>query len=41
MRQHSVVVIDYERFSMVIPSLLLIREGQLSVCGQRMCADTG
>ena len=36
-RQHSCVEIDHEIFSMVILSLLLIQEGQLSVSGQRMC----
>ena len=30
-------VIDHEIFSMVILSLPLIQEGQLSVSGQRMC----
>ena len=29
--------IDHEIFSMVILSLLLIQEGQLSVSGKRMC----
>ena len=29
--------IDHEIFSAVIPSLLLIQEGQLSVSGERMC----
>ena len=29
--------IDLEIFSMVILSLLLIQEGQLSVSGERMC----
>ena len=29
--------IDHEIFSMVILSLLLIQEGQLSVSGERMC----
>ena len=33
----SVVEIDHEIFSMVILSLLLIQEGQLSVSGERMC----
>ena len=28
---------DYDIFSMVILSLLLIQEGQLSVSGKRMC----
>ena len=36
-RQHSFVEIDHEIFSMVIPSLPLILEGQLSVSGKRMC----
>ena len=36
-RQHSFVEIDYEIFSTVILSLLLIQEGQLSVSGERMC----
>ena len=36
-RQHSFVEIDREIFSMVILSLLLIQEGQLSVTGERMC----
>ena len=36
-RQHSFVVIDHEIFSMVILSLPLIQEGQLSVSGDRMC----
>ena len=35
-RQHSFVEIDHEIFSMVILSLLLIQEGQLSVSGERM-----
>ena len=35
--QHSFVDIDHGIFSMVIPSLLLIQEGQLSVSGERMC----
>ena len=29
--------IDHEIFSMVILSLLLIQEGQMSVSGERMC----
>ena len=37
-RQHSFVEIDHEIFSMVILSLLLFQEGQLSVSGERMCA---
>ena len=36
-RQHSFVEIDHEIFSMVILSLPLIQEGQLSVSGGRMC----
>ena len=36
-RQHSFVQIDHEIFSMVILSLPLIQEGQLSVSGERMC----
>ena len=36
-RQHSIVEIDHEIFSMVILSLPLIQEGQLSVSGERMC----
>ena len=36
-RQHSFLEIDREIFSMVILSLLLIQEGQLSVYGERMC----
>ena len=36
-RQHSFVEIDHEVFSMVILSLPLIQEGQLSVSGERMC----
>ena len=36
-RQHSFMEIDHEIFSMVILSLLLIQEGQLSVSGKRMC----
>ena len=36
-RQHSLVEIDHEIFSMVILSLPLIQEGQLSVSGERMC----
>ena len=33
--------IDHEIFSMVILSLLLIQEGQLSVSGEKMCTSTG
>ena len=36
-RQHSFLEIDHEIFSMVILSLPLIQEGQLSVSGERMC----
>ena len=36
-RQHSFVEIDHEIFSKVILSLPLIKEGQLSVSGERMC----
>ena len=36
-RQHSFVEIDREIFSMVILSLPLIQEGQLSVSGERVC----
>ena len=36
-RQHSFVKVDHEIFSAVIPFLLLIQEGQLSVSGERMC----
>ena len=36
-RQHSFIEIDHEIFSMVILSLPLIKEGQLSVSGKRMC----
>ena len=35
--QHSSVEIDHEIISMVILSLLLIQEGQLSVSGKRIC----
>ena len=35
--QHSFMEIDHEIFSMVILSLPLIQEGQLSVSGKRMC----
>ena len=35
--QHSFMEIDHEIFSMVILSLPLIQEGQLSVSGERMC----
>ena len=36
-QHHSFAEIDHEIFSMVILSLLLIQEGQLSVSGERMC----
>ena len=36
-RHHSFVEIDHEIFSMVILSIPLIQEGQLSVSGGRMC----
>ena len=36
-RQHSFLEIDHEIFLMVILSLPLIQEGQLSVSGKRMC----
>ena len=36
-RQHSFMEIDHEIFSMVILSLPLIQEGQLSVSGERIC----
>ena len=36
-RQHSFVEIEQEILSMVILSLPLIQEGQLSVSGERMC----
>ena len=36
-RQHSFVEIDYEIFTIVILSLPLIKEGHLSVSGERMC----
>ena len=39
-RQHSFVEIDHEIFSMVILSLPLIQEGQLSVSSERMCTST-
>ena len=37
-QQHSFVEIDHEIFSMVILSLPLFQEGQLSVSGERMGA---
>ena len=36
--QHSFMEIDHEIFSMVILSLPLSQEGQLSVSGKRMCS---
>ena len=36
-RQHSFVKIDHEMFSMVILSLPLLQEEQLSVSDERMC----
>ena len=39
--QHSLVEIAYEIFSMVIFSLRLIQERQLSVSGELMCSNTG
>ena len=36
-QQHSSMEVDHEIFSMVILSLQLIQEGQLSVSGERMC----
>ena len=36
--QHFFVEIDHKILSMVILSLPLIQEGQLSVSGQRMCS---
>ena len=35
-RQHSFMKIDHEIFSSVSLSLLLMQEGQFSVCGKRM-----
>ena len=40
-QQHSSVEIDHEIFSMVILSLPLIQEVQLSFSGKRMCTSTG
>ena len=37
LRQHSFMKIDHEIFFIVILSLPLIQEGQLSVSGKRMC----
>ena len=39
-QQHSFVEIDREVLSVVILSLPLIQEGQLSVFGKRMCTNT-
>ena len=39
--QHSFMELVYKIFSMIILSLLLIQEGQLSVSGERMCINTG
>ena len=39
-RQHSFVEINHEIFSMVILSIPLIQEGQLSVSCKRMCTNT-
>ena len=39
-RQHSFMKIDHEIFYMVILSLLLIQEGQLSISGEGMCIST-
>ena len=36
-RQHLFMEIDHEIFSMIIPSLPLIQEEQLSVSGKRLC----
>ena len=40
-QQLSFKEIDHEIFSMVIFSLPLIQEGQLSVSGERMCTGIG
>ena len=40
-QQNSFVEIDRGIFSMVIFSLPLIQEGQLSASGERICANTG
>ena len=40
-QQHSFTEIYHEIFTLVILSLLLIQERQLSVSGERMCTDTG
>ena len=39
--QYSFMEIDHEVFSAVILTLLLIKEEQLSVSGERMCTSTG
>ena len=39
--QHISMAIDYEIIAVVILSLPLIQDGQLSVCGERMCTNTG
>ena len=39
--QHSFMEIDHEIISMVILSLPIIQEGQLSVSNERMCTSTG
>ena len=36
-QQHSFVETDHEIFSMVILTLPLIQEGELSISGERMC----
>ena len=36
-REHSFVNVDHEILSMIILSLPLNQEGQLSVSGERMC----
>ena len=38
-QQYSFMEIDYEIFSTVILSLLLIQEEQLSVSGKRLCIN--
>ena len=40
-QQHSFLEIDHEILSTVIPSLLLIQDGQLSVSGERISTFTG
>ena len=40
-RSATFIEIDHEIFSVVILSLQLIQEGQLSVSGKRMCTSTG